>query len=99
MCLEEGRQAVVEVLICNKSLMPVKARAKQQQQQQTNKRQTTARDAHVCLLQTSAVAGGEHGQTREHAQLARSLGVEQLVVVVTKLDMAGYSQVKLGLVA
>jgi translation elongation factor EF-1alpha len=41
-------------------------------------------------------AGG--GQTREHAQLARSLGVEQLAVVVSKLDTCGYSQVwRLGL--
>ncbi|GAX83662.1 hypothetical protein CEUSTIGMA_g11087.t1 [Chlamydomonas eustigma] len=29
------------------------------------------------------------GQTREHAQLARSLGIEQLAVVVSKLDMYG----------
>lgn len=33
------------------------------------------------------------GQTREHAQLARSLGVEQLAVVVTKLDSVDYSKV------
>jgi elongation factor 1 alpha-like protein len=32
------------------------------------------------------------GQTREHAQLARSLGVEQLAVVITKLDACNYSQ-------
>ena len=30
--------------------------------------------------------GAGVGQTREHAQLVRSLGVEQLAVVVTKLD-------------
>jgi hypothetical protein len=33
------------------------------------------------------------GQTREHAQLARSLGIEQLAVVVSKLDTVDYSQV------
>lgn len=38
-------------------------------------------------------AGASVGQTREHAQLARSLGVEQLAVVTTKLDTCGYSQV------
>ncbi|KAF8073115.1 RFC3 [Scenedesmus sp. PABB004] len=32
------------------------------------------------------------GQTQEHAQLARSLGVEQLAVVVSKLDTCEYSQ-------
>ena len=37
-----------------------------------------------------SIEGG--GQTREHAQLARSLGVEQAAVVVTKLDTCGYSQ-------
>jgi len=37
-------------------------------------------------------AGG--GQTREHAQLARSLGVEQLAVVVSKLDTCDYSQAR-----
>ena len=37
---------------------------------------------------------GSGGQTREHAQLARSLGVEQLTVVVSKLDTCDYSQVR-----
>eukprot|EP00775_Hariotina_reticulata_P011038 gene11038-11193_t len=35
-------------------------------------------------------AGG--GQTQEHAQLARSLGVEQMAVVISKLDTCDYSQ-------
>lgn len=47
--------------------------------------------------------GGSHdqpgGQTREHAQLARSLGVEQLAVVITKLDTVDYSQVRATLPA
>jgi elongation factor 1 alpha-like protein len=38
-------------------------------------------------------ASAAGGQTREHAQLARSLGVEQLAVVVSKLDTCDYSQV------
>ncbi|PSC70924.1 HBS1 isoform X1 isoform B [Micractinium conductrix] len=37
-----------------------------------------------------SAAGG--GQTREHAQLARSLGVEQVAVVVTKLDTCDFDQ-------
>lgn len=40
-------------------------------------------------------AGGSMGggQTREHAQLARSLGIEQLAVVISKLDTCAFSQV------
>eukprot|EP01023_Acetabularia_acetabulum_P058449 TRINITY_DN6913_c1_g1_i2.p1 TRINITY_DN6913_c1_g1~~TRINITY_DN6913_c1_g1_i2.p1 ORF type:complete len:585 (-),score=97.58 TRINITY_DN6913_c1_g1_i2:196-1950(-) len=38
----------------------------------------------------SGFMGG--GQTREHAQLARSLGIEQITVVVSKLDTQNYSQ-------
>lgn len=34
------------------------------------------------------------GQTREHATLLRSLGVQQLIVVVNKLDAANYSQAR-----
>ncbi|KAG6552677.1 hypothetical protein Mapa_005624 [Marchantia paleacea] len=36
--------------------------------------------------------GQSGGQTREHAQLVRSLGVEQLVVAVNKMDAVNYSQ-------
>ncbi|CAD7698398.1 unnamed protein product [Ostreobium quekettii] len=32
------------------------------------------------------------GQTREHAQLARSLGIEQVAVVISKLDSCDFSQ-------
>lgn len=37
--------------------------------------------------------GNPHGggQTREHAQLARSLGIEQIAVVITKLDECEFS--------
>lgn len=34
------------------------------------------------------------GQTREHAQLAKSLGVDQLAVVVSKLDVCDFSQAR-----
>ena len=37
-------------------------------------------------------SAGGGGQTREHAQLARSLGIEQLAVVVSKLDTCDFSQ-------
>lgn len=36
------------------------------------------------------------GQTKEHAQLAKSLGVDQLAVVISKLDTCDYSQVGVG---
>lgn len=35
---------------------------------------------------------GPHGQTREHALLVRSLGVQQLIVVVNKMDAVQYDQ-------
>jgi elongation factor 1 alpha-like protein len=37
------------------------------------------------------------GQTKEHAQLAKSLGVDQLAVVISKLDTCDYSQVSRAL--
>ncbi|BDA43503.1 HBS1-like protein [Coccomyxa sp. Obi] len=39
-----------------------------------------------------AGGGSGGGQTREHAQLARSLGIEQLAVIVSKLDTCAFSQ-------
>lgn len=42
-------------------------------------------------MQVTETSGG--GQTREHAQLARSLGVEQVAVVVSKLDLVDNPQV------
>ncbi|KAK3254812.1 hypothetical protein CYMTET_35983 [Cymbomonas tetramitiformis] len=42
------------------------------------------------FAETQGTAGC--GQTREHAQLVRSLGVDQLIVAVNKMDMVDYSQ-------
>ena len=42
---------------------------------------------------TPGMDGTGGGQTREHAQLARSLGLEQLAIVVTKLDTVADPQV------
>lgn len=43
---------------------------------------------------SAAAPGGpaRSGQTREHVHIARSCGVRQLAVVITKLDTCGYSQ-------
>ncbi|KAN0061659.1 hypothetical protein ACQY0O_005650 [Thecaphora frezii] len=57
-----------------------------------------AAQADSALLVVDSIPGafeagfGANGQTREHALLVRSLGVQQLVVVVNKLDAVGYSQ-------
>ncbi|SNX86238.1 related to translation elongation factor HBS1 protein [Melanopsichium pennsylvanicum] len=57
-----------------------------------------AAQADSALLVVDSIQGafeagfGPNGQTREHALLVRSLGVQQLVVVVNKLDAVVYSQ-------
>ncbi|XP_028548282.1 HBS1-like protein isoform X3 [Dendrobium catenatum] len=59
---------------------------------------STQADAAILLVDASKgsfEAGmGFHdvGQTKEHAQLIRSFGVEQIVVAVNKMDTVGYSQ-------
>ncbi|MFX0126436.1 MAG: GTP-binding protein, partial [Candidatus Hodarchaeota archaeon] len=63
-----------------------------------------AAQADACVLVVSAVPndlksglkiGGQNdpgGQTREHAILASVLGINQLIVVVNKIDLVGYSE-------
>ncbi|KAL2755588.1 hypothetical protein ACRALDRAFT_1064360 [Sodiomyces alcalophilus JCM 7366] len=41
---------------------------------------------------TGAFEKGLKGQTREHALLLRSLGVQRVIVAINKLDMVGWSQ-------
>jgi len=59
---------------------------------------TGAAQADAAILVVPATKGefeggfGEDGQIREHAVLARSLGVAQLILAVNKLDTCGWSQ-------
>lgn len=61
---------------------------------------TGAAQADVAVLVIDATTGGfeagfeRDGQTREHAMLARSLGVTQLVVAVNKLDAMNWEQAR-----
>lgn len=50
-------------------------------------------DASIGAFEAGLEGEGQgRGQTREHAQLVRSLGVEQLIVAVNKLDAVDYSK-------
>ncbi len=56
-----------------------------------------AAQADVAILVVNAIQGEfesnlEHGQTKEHALLIRSLGVMQIIVAVNKLDMVDWSK-------
>lgn len=59
-----------------------------------------ASQADVAVLVIDAIKGafeagfGQNGQTREHAILVRSLGVQQLVVVVNKIDAVHYDEAR-----
>jgi len=54
-----------------------------------------ASQADICILVVDATTGEfeagfqHHGQTKEHALLVRSLGVNQLIIAINKLDNVG----------
>ena len=54
---------------------------------------TGASQADAAVLVVSAIDGIQ-GQTREHAYLARVLGISQLIVGINKMDAAGYEKAK-----
>ncbi|KAF3795993.1 HBS1-like protein [Nymphaea thermarum] len=49
-------------------------------------------DASIGSFEAGMGLNGVGGQTKEHAQLIRSFGVEHLIVVVNKMDFVGYSK-------
>ncbi|EPS59201.1 hypothetical protein M569_15609, partial [Genlisea aurea] len=57
----------------------------------------TQADAAILVIDGSmgsfeAGMDAEKGQTREHAQVIRSFGVDQIIVVVNKMDVVGFSE-------
>ncbi|GMN39819.1 hypothetical protein TIFTF001_009042 [Ficus carica] len=63
----------------------------------------TQADAAVLVIDASvgsfeAGMDSMKGQTREHAQLIRSFGVEQIIVAVNKMDVVGYSKERFDLI-
>ncbi|KAM1013531.1 hypothetical protein FF1_043461 [Malus domestica] len=63
----------------------------------------TQADAAILLVDASVGAfeagmDGGKGQTREHAQLIRSFGVDQIIVAVNKMDIVEYSKDRFDLI-
>ncbi|KAE8665241.1 putative xyloglucan endotransglucosylase/hydrolase protein 16-like [Hibiscus syriacus] len=63
----------------------------------------TQADAAILVIDASigsfeAGMDGTEGQTREHAQLIRSFGVDQLIVAVNKMDAVDYSKDRFDLI-
>ncbi|CAN6721254.1 unnamed protein product [Malus baccata var. baccata] len=63
----------------------------------------TQADAAILLIDASVGAfeagmDGGKGQTREHAQLIRSFGVDQIIVAVNKMDIVEYSKDRFDLI-
>ena len=67
--------------------------------------QADAAQADVAILLIDASVGafeagmdGSKGQTKEHAQLIRSFGVDQIIVAVNKMDIVEYSKDRFDLI-
>ncbi|XP_040951370.1 HBS1-like protein isoform X1 [Gossypium hirsutum] len=63
----------------------------------------TQADASILVIDASigsfeAGMDGTKGQTREHAQLIRSFGIDQLIVAVNKMDAVDYSKERFDLI-
>lgn len=63
----------------------------------------TQADAAILVIDASVGAfeagmDGVKGQTKEHAQLIRSFGVEQIIVAVNKMDIVEYSKERFDLI-
>ncbi|BBG95403.1 Translation elongation factor EF1A/initiation factor IF2gamma family protein [Prunus dulcis] len=63
----------------------------------------TQADAAILLVDASVGAfeagvDGSKGQTKEHAQLIRSFGVDQIIVAVNKMDIVEYSKDRFDLI-
>ncbi|XP_021834775.1 HBS1-like protein isoform X1 [Prunus avium] len=63
----------------------------------------TQADAAILLIDASVGAfeagvDGSKGQTKEHAQLIRSFGVDQIIVAVNKMDIVEYSKDRFDLI-
>ncbi|KAK1310097.1 Elongation factor 1-alpha C [Acorus calamus] len=65
---------------------------------------TTQADAAILVVDASVGAfeagmdGNGVGQTREHAQLIRSFGVDQIIIAVNKMDVLDYSRDRFDLI-
>ncbi|KAK1301245.1 Elongation factor 1-alpha [Acorus calamus] len=65
---------------------------------------TTQADAAILVVDASVGAfeagmdGNGVGQTREHAQLIRSFGVDQIIIAVNKMDVVDYSRERFDLI-
>lgn len=53
-------------------------------------------DASIGAFEAGIDAVG--GQTREHAQLIRSFGVDQIIILVNKMDAVGYSKERFDMI-